>query len=126
MILLSNCKTFAFGADCPETKEFAELCRSRFKGIKRTQYSIDKTINTKRKNGILKQSESTINKIKNTKLKNCNKVLQYDIDGNFIREWKNTLDILENSNFKLQAIYKCLNGDNKSSQNFIWKYEKNN
>lgn len=108
------------------TKEFAELCRSRFKGIKRKQDSIDKTINTKRKNGILKQSESTINKIKNTKLKSCSKVLQYDIDGNFIKEWKNTLDILENSNFKLQAIYKCLNGDNKSSQNFIWKYEKNN
>lgn len=107
------------------TKEFAELCKNRFKGSKRTKESILKTIETKKKKGILKQSKETINKIIETKLKNCKKVIQYNLENVFVKEWNNTLEIKNESNFKLQAIYKCLNGDNKSSQNFIWKYNNN-
>ena len=105
------------------TKEFAENCGNRFRGTKRTQYSINKTIKTKKEKGILKQSKETIEKIKNTKLKNCKKILQYNKFNNFVKEWNNTLDIKLNSKFNIKGVYKCLNGDHKSSQNFIWKYK---
>ena len=56
--------------------------------------------------------------------KNFNKeILQYDLDGNFIKEWRS---ITEASNFykiSISSISQCCLGITKSSHRYIWKYK---
>ena len=47
------------------------------------------------------------------------KVLQYDLNNNFIKEWDN---IEEPSKFYKGYIGGCLNGRQKTAGGFIWKY----
>ena len=49
-------------------------------------------------------------------------ILQYDLDGNFIREWSSASDVRK----EVQShICKCLKGRKKSAYGFIWKYKDN-
>ena len=57
---------------------------------------------------------------------NCRKshnkpILQYDLDGNFIREWKCAADVGREVN---SNICQCLKGRAKSALGFIWKYKE--
>ena len=48
-------------------------------------------------------------------------ILQYDLDGNFIREWKCAYDVGK----EVQAnIVNCLKGRCKTAYNYIWKYKE--
>ena len=52
------------------------------------------------------------------------KVIQYKLDGTFIKEWNHINDIVKS--FKLKdnsKIYKCLNGSSYTSMNYKWKYK---
>ena len=49
-------------------------------------------------------------------------ILQYDLDGNFIREWKCASDVGNEVNGN---ICKCLKGKRKSACGYIWKYKEN-
>lgn len=54
----------------------------------------------------------------------CSKpVLQYTLDGKFVKEWKSTRDIKRNLGYDQSHISKCCNGKIKSSYSFIWKYK---
>ena len=58
-----------------------------------------------------------------TKISNSRKIpiLQYDLDGNFIREWPSATDVgREVKGF----ICKCLKGKTKSAYGFVWKYKE--
>lgn len=48
-------------------------------------------------------------------------ILQYDLEGNFIREWES---ISEASRKYGKTIIDCLRGRTKTSKKFIWKYKK--
>ena len=53
--------------------------------------------------------------------KSCNKpILQYDLDGNLIREWPSATDV--GSEVRLNIV-QCLRGKNKTAYGFIWKYK---
>lgn len=57
------------------------------------------------------------NKI-NTKI-----VLQFDLDGTFIREWTSIKNIERELQFLHTAIGNCLKGRSNTSYGFIWKYK---
>ena len=47
-------------------------------------------------------------------------ILQYDLDGNFIKEWPSATDVGR----EVQTnICKCLKGKYKTAYNYIWKYK---
>lgn len=55
------------------------------------------------------------------------KVIQYDMQGNFIKLWDSVLDIKKTLGFNSNSIWGCLlYSKSKSYKGFIWKYEKEN
>ena len=48
-------------------------------------------------------------------------ILQYDLDGNFIREWPSATDVGREAQ---KNIVNCLKGRRKSAYNYIWKYKE--
>lgn len=61
----------------------------------------------------------TRNERKSDKLKKT--VIQYDLDGNFIKEWKSATDVGREVRF---GIYQCVNGKRKTAFGYIWKYKE--
>ena len=59
----------------------------------------------------------------NERISNSHKIpiLQYDLDGNFIREWPSAIDVGEEVR---KGISQCLRGKSKSSYGYIWKYKE--
>ena len=49
-------------------------------------------------------------------------VLQYDLEGNFIREWKSTAECGRNG-FHQGNVAACCRGELKKYKDFIWKYK---
>ena len=49
-------------------------------------------------------------------------VLQFDLDGNFIKEWPSTQECNRNG-FAASSVSKCCNGKLKKAYGFIWKYK---
>ena len=47
-------------------------------------------------------------------------ILQYDLDGNFIREWECAADVGKEVN---SNICQCLKGRAKTAYGYIWKYK---
>ena len=48
-------------------------------------------------------------------------VLQYDLEGNFIKEWVCLMDIKREYNYNAGNISQCINGKFKTAYKFIWK-----
>lgn len=56
--------------------------------------------------------------------KDCSKViLQYDLYGNFIKEWASTKEIERQLGYSHSNISKCCNGKYKSACGYKWKYK---
>ena len=51
-------------------------------------------------------------------------VLQYDMLGNFIKEWHSVKEISIAFNCTIAAIRMCCIGKSKSSFGFVWKYKE--
>ena len=49
-------------------------------------------------------------------------VLQYDLEGNFIKEWKSTMECGRNG-YQQGHIADCCRGERKTHKGFIWKYK---
>lgn len=55
-------------------------------------------------------------------------VLQFDLDGNFIREWPSVLIAAEGLNINVRyrsKIYRCCNGHQAHSAGYVWKWKLN-
>ena len=53
--------------------------------------------------------------------KSCNKpILQYTIEGEFVREWSSATDVGREVR---SNIWCCLNGKTKSAYGYLWKYK---
>lgn len=50
------------------------------------------------------------------------KIYQYDLEGNFIREWPSTREIERQLGFNHQNICLCCRGKTKQAYGFIWRY----
>lgn len=69
------------------------------------------------------QKEKIRNSILGRKIER-HKILQYDLDGNLIKEWKSLREIENNnSTLKRNQISKCCKGEKDFYAGFIWKYE---
>ena len=51
-------------------------------------------------------------------------ILQYNLNGNFIREWESARQIQKELGFFNSNICNCCNGKIKKSNNYIWKYKE--
>ena len=54
---------------------------------------------------------------------NSKKVLQYNLNGVFIKEWRTISEAARTHNTSVQAISRCCNGIVKTSMNYIWKFK---
>jgi hypothetical protein len=50
-------------------------------------------------------------------------ILQYDINGNFIKEWKGMKEAARILNIKPPNLTACLKGRQKTCGGFMWKYK---
>jgi len=53
----------------------------------------------------------------------CRPVLQYDLKGNFIKEWKSLTDANTILNINKSNICSCCNGKYRQSGGYIWRYK---
>lgn len=51
------------------------------------------------------------------------KVLQYDKQGNFVKEWKSAHEIARETGWEFTNICKCCRKETKSAYGYIWKYK---
>lgn len=74
-----------------------------------------------------KKLNNPITKAKSRATRNAKRpgILQYDIEGNFIKEWPGCIEVQRELGFKNCQISACCNGRIKSSYGFIWKYKNN-
>lgn len=52
-------------------------------------------------------------------------ILQYDLDNNFMREWKSILKIIEEYDYTMGMLYLALNGKSYTAYGYIWAYKYN-
>ena len=71
------------------------------------------------------KTEETVDKLKNSLRKRLNSIYQYDLQGNFIKEWENAPVAAETLNIKASGITRCLRKERFKYKNFIWSYEYN-
>ena len=57
----------------------------------------------------------------NSRKSNNKPILQYDLDGNFVREWECAYDV---GKVAVKNINHCLKGRTKSAYGYIWKYKE--
>lgn len=69
------------------------------------------------------RSERIIKKIINHKSMSIS-VLQFDKNGNFIKEWISTQEIGRILKLHQSNIWKCCHGERKTCGGFIWKYKE--
>lgn len=63
-------------------------------------------------------------KPKGFKGKGYRPVLQYDLDGNFIKEWSSQKEVFEILKIKSASIWSNIKGITKQSGGYIWKYKE--
>lgn len=50
-------------------------------------------------------------------------IIQYDLDGNFIKEWKNAYTVSKTLSIDRSQLTKCLKGKQKTAKGYIFKYK---
>lgn len=50
-------------------------------------------------------------------------VIQYNLNGDFIKEWNGFIDIKKELNYDSSLIRKCCKGLPKTAYGFTWKYK---
>jgi hypothetical protein len=105
-------------------KHSQETCNKRSQSMKKVWESRTNVIGPN-KGKIL--SEETKNKMSKSAPKvrpySCKVVIQYDLDGNFIKEWKSLSEAANNTTVSIGSISQAVNGTLKTSGGFIWKYK---
>jgi len=105
----------------PLTEEQKENLRQKNLGKKQSEETITKRV---AKNIGQKRNKQQRKRQSNAAKKNLKKIIQKDLDGNFIKLWLNCFEISEsNSNFnRIQVTIAC--NKRKRYKGFIWEYEK--
>lgn len=110
---------------------FPEICGEYFEGAE-SNHKDENTLNNSAYNlEFVKPIENKrfgtrINRVaakrKNGKM--SKHVLQYDMDGNFMKEWISVREIERELGFLHSNISKCCNGKLQTAYGFIWKYKE--
>ena len=51
-------------------------------------------------------------------------VLQYDLEGNFIREFPSLMEVKRQFGYDIRHISKCCLGKQKTSCGYLWRYKE--
>lgn len=108
-----------------------KISESLGQGINNVNYGRKQTDEAKKNNSLAKTGknhpnwgkhlkDSTKEKIKEG---NSRKVLQYSIDGEFIKEWDSAKEAANELGFGYKAINNCLRNIRHTSFGFVWKYK---
>lgn len=54
---------------------------------------------------------------------NARSIIQYDIKGNFIKEWGSIIEAAKSYNTSEENIYSCLNKKSKTAKGYKWEYK---
>ena len=120
---LTNCTEGGDGAlGCKQTKEMVEKRAEKIRGVPRPQEVRDKI--SKSHMGKQKTEEHCKNISKKITELQGKAVYQYDLDGNFIREWETGAAAAKFYNVDRSSIYRCCSGKFKKSVGFVWRYKK--
>ena len=63
-------------------------------------------------------------KTKTSKEMSQKRVFQYDLQGNFIKEWDSISEAGKELNIQRTKISSCIRGERQKAGNYIWSYEK--
>lgn len=66
------------------------------------------------------RNERVSAKMTNGKL--SKKVSQYDLNGNYIKEWESVAEVQRKSRYLQSGISACCRGEQKTAYGYIWKY----
>lgn len=103
------------------SKETCLKIKQALQGKKRDKKIGEKISNSKKGKSInLIVTSQHKNKLKEIK---SIPITQYDLQGNFIKEWDSTQEAAFFYNVQKGHICNALNGRSKSSKGFIWKYK---
>lgn len=58
----------------------------------------------------------------NKDLKKTKHIIQFSLDGQYIKNWNSIKEAAENLNIQTSGIIRCCKGEMQSSGNYIWKY----
>jgi hypothetical protein len=105
-----------------KSEEQKKKISEKLKGRKLPKETCDKMSKSRMGHG---WSDSALNNLKNSARKRCRPVLQYDLSGNFIKEWEGFAYIVDELKLSKSSIYANCKGNTKQSQGFIWKYKNN-
>ncbi len=59
-----------------------------------------------------------------SKIKKSKPIIQYDLEGNFIKEWIGITEVTHNTNYSFTSIKESCLKINNHSYGFIWRYKK--
>lgn len=106
-----------------ETKEKLRIAHTGKKLSK--EHCIKIGLNKKGKSFFKDKKHSIESKIKISQSKSNNKkILQFDKNNNFIKEWNNMIEIKEYLGKRPRSLFYNLNNKTKSAYGFIWKYNE--
>ncbi len=71
------------------------------------------------------QHKQNISNSSKGKTRNNKPVLQYDLDGNFIKEWEGASYAAKLNNWNPGNITDCCRGRQKTSYKYVWKFKNN-
>ena len=76
------------------------------------------------KNGLAKPSQKQKNAVaKYAKENYSKKVIQYDLNGKFIKEWNSMADVWRELGIRASLICRCCKGLRTQTYGYIWKYK---
>ncbi len=113
----------------PHTEEHKQYMREKMKGRVIKPESIEKIRNcwnNKYKSGYIHPSlgtHLTEEHKEKIRIKNYKPILQYNLNMEFIKEWKSTKEIYNELHITPAAISMCCGGRSKTSGGFIWRHK---
>jgi hypothetical protein len=69
------------------------------------------------------RDEQTKKKLYESSKHSWRPVMQFDLDGNFLKEWDNFTDIQKELKIFKQNVQNCCKGNVKSAYGFVWRYK---